>query len=116
MQKPESVQKNETHKIPLDSETQMDYRNPTRRPDLVLDNKKNNLLSSDFCSSEGPQKENERKHNDGQMLRPFKRTRKTMEHEGFGGTSCSWCTWNSPQRLGRKGLEVLKIDERIKTI
>ena len=23
-----------------------------------------------------------------------------MEHEGDGDTSCNWCTWNSPKRLG----------------
>ena len=25
-----------------------------------------------------------------------------MEHEGDGDTSCGWCTWNDPQRIGRE--------------
>ena len=25
-----------------------------------------------------------------------------MEHEGDGDTSCGWCTWDNPQRIGKE--------------
>ena len=40
MHKPESVQENETHKILLNFGTQTDHPITSRRPDLVLINKK----------------------------------------------------------------------------
>ena len=45
MHKPESVLKNETHKILRDFEIQTDHLIPARRPDLVLINKKRELLN-----------------------------------------------------------------------
>ena len=48
MDKSESLLENEIHDIFWDFEIQMDQRIPTRRPDLVLINKKN-LLLVDFA-------------------------------------------------------------------
>ena len=45
-----------------------------------------------------------------------------MEHEDDSDTKCNWWAWNNPQRLGtipkglEKGLEELKIGERVHTI
>ena len=46
---------------------------------------------------------------------PCQRTKKkqTMEHDG--DTSCKWCTWNYPQRIG-KVPEDLEIREQVETI
>ena len=46
MHKPEFVQKDEAHKILSDFEMQTDHVIPARRPDLVMDNKKENQLKS----------------------------------------------------------------------
>ena len=53
MHKLESVIENETHKILLDFEIRTDHPLPTRRPDLVINNKKKR--------TSGPHSENKRK-------------------------------------------------------
>ena len=57
--KPESVLENEIHKILWDFEIQTDHLIQARKPDLMLINeKKENLSSSEFCRSSGPQSKN----------------------------------------------------------
>ena len=65
MLKPESVLKNETHKIHWDFEIQTNYLIPIRRLDVVLNNKKN-LPYSEFCRPSGQQSENQRKRKERQ--------------------------------------------------
>ena len=36
-----------------------------------------------------------------------------MEYKGAGDTSCSWCTWNGPQKLEKKNLKEMEIRRKI---
>ena len=56
---------NETHEIPWDFVIQMDQPIPTRRPYLVLVNKKEELV---FCRSRSPPREYKRKQKIGKYL------------------------------------------------
>ena len=98
MHTPESVPEIEMCKILWDFETQIDLLILPRRPDLMLMNKKMNLLFCWFCHPS----ENQRKHKKRKLLWPCQRKKKAVEHERDGDTNCSWCIWNDPQRL-RKG-------------
>ena len=89
MQKPESVSENETQIIM-----------PARRPDQVIIDQKNNLLSSEFCRPSEQQSENQIKRKKRQVLRPCQRTKKAKEHDD--DDSCNWRVWNGSLRL-RKG-------------
>ena len=55
MYKPEFVLYNETYKILLDFEIELDHLIPARRPDLVIIKTKKNekLHNSEFCRSAG---------------------------------------------------------------
>ena len=44
-----------------------------------------------------------------------KKPKKTVHHEGDGGTNCSWYTWNGHQRFGKKAEGIGNL-ERIETI
>ena len=70
MHNPESVPENETHKILLDFEIQMNHLTSTWRPDLVIVNKKENLPNSRlYCVSRSPSKI-ERKRKERWVSRP----------------------------------------------
>ena len=56
----------------------------------------------DFAYLGRPQSENQRKQKERQVFGPCERTKKPMEHEGDGGAICHWCSWNNPQRLGKR--------------
>ena len=60
------------------------------------------MLYSGFCHASKTQRENKRKQNKRKKLKPCQRTKKAVEHEDDGDTNCGWCSWDSPQRLGRK--------------
>ena len=34
-----------------------------------------------------------------------------MEHKGDGDTNRNWCTWNDPQRLGKRTKKTWKLEE-----
>ncbi len=36
------------------------------------------------------------------MSGPCLRAEEAMEHEVDGDTDCSWCTWNNPQKIGKR--------------
>ena len=55
-------------------------------------NNNNNLLCNKFCHSSRPLGKNKRKQKDRQIIESCQRTKKVVEHEGEGNTSCSWCT------------------------
>ena len=86
LQKPESVQENETHWILLDFDIQMYHPIPTRRPDLMLINKKK---------------------------RTCQRAKKAVEWEGDDDTSYSWRARNSSQILGKKRNWKLEDESRL---
>ena len=95
MHKPDSVLKNEMHRIFWGIKIQTN----DLIPDLEIRNKtKENKLSSGFCRSRRPQSENQRIQKERQVLGPCLRVKKAMEHEGDSATNCSGCTWNNPQR------------------
>ena len=79
MHKPKSVLVNETNKILWDFEMQTYYLTPAKWPDLVIINKKKKkkkLLSYEFWRFSKPQKENEWKQKERQILITCKRTKK----------------------------------------
>ena len=39
-----------------------------------------------------------------EILGPCQSTKKAVEREGGDDTSCSWCAWNGPQRIGEKAV------------
>ena len=60
-------------------------------------------------------KENEKRDKYLDLAREQKKTKKTIEHEGDGGTNCTWCAWNHPQSSIR-GLEELEIRRRPESV
>ena len=56
-------------------------------------NKKRTCLIADFAVP-ADHKENEK--------RDKYLNKDTMEHEGYGDTTCNWCTWNDSQRLSKR--------------
>ena len=91
------------HEILWDFQIQIDHPIPARRPDQVLINKKKeNLLSSGFCHSSRPQSKKKRKWKDTQIPGSYLRTKKTIEHADNGDIHCSRCTRNGPQSLGKR--------------
>ena len=86
-----------------ENEIRTDHFIPARRTDLELINKKKPEwnLSFRFFLSSSSKSENQTAR---QILGPSQRTKKkktAVEH--VGNTNCSWCTWNSPQKLGKVG-------------
>ena len=77
----------------------MDNLISTRRTNLVLISKKEDLLSRGFCCFSELQIENKRKQKDRQILGPYPETKNAVEHKGDGNTNC---TWNDPQRIGKE--------------
>ena len=71
MHKTEFVQENEKNKILWDFEIQTDHFIPTKRPNLVITNKKTeNLPSNGFCRPGKPQSENQRERKLREKLGP----------------------------------------------
>ena len=65
----------------------------------MVNKKKRTCPIIDFTVADD--EKNQRKQKEGQMLERCQRTKKTMEHESDDDTSCNWCIWNNPQRLGK---------------
>ena len=76
MHKLESVLENETFKILCDFEIQIDHLIPAKRPDLI-NNKKKKLSTRGFCQYSRPQRENQSKLKEREVLRLCRRTKKT---------------------------------------
>ena len=95
MLKPESLQENETREILWDFEIQMDHPILNRKLDLVLTNKKRELVVEWIFRVEI------RNQSDKRLLEPCQRTYKTVKHKGDDDTNYSWCTWDGPQSLGK---------------
>ena len=115
-----SVQENEMQNILWDFKILTDYLIPDRRLDLELIGKKKkrkehwhhvNFAASMDYKVKIKEREKINKYKD--LARELKQ--KFLEHAGDSDTNYSWCTWNSPQRTGKK-LKELEISRRIKTI
>ena len=102
MHQPELVPMSETHKILWDFEIQTDHLIPTRKPNLVIINKKQkNNSRVDFAVPENHRmktKENEKRENYLYIARELK----TVEHESNGDTICNWLVLNGTQELGKR--------------
>ena len=83
------VLKNETHKILWDFEIQTDHQISVRRSDLVIANKKENLLNSGLYRSVWPQNKTEEREKRDKYLDLAKGLKKTVEHESDGNTDCN---------------------------
>ena len=68
----------------------------------LINKKKKNMLSSEFCCSSRPKSKNKSKWLDRQILGSCLRAEKAVEHESDNDTNCRWCSWNSPQRPGKE--------------
>ena len=118
MQKAESVLENETHKIVLDFEIQMDHIFPARKADLIKlkkrrrerqresewekEKERENLRTSRFYRFSVPQSEHQRKREKWQIHGPCRRTKTAVDYEDEGDSCWSCCAWNRPQILGRR--------------
>ena len=66
-------------------------------------NNKRTYSIMDFAiPADHPVKIKKKKRKKRQLLRPCQRTEKAVEHETDGDTNCNWCTWNGPQRIGKR--------------
>ena len=117
MHKPESVLKNETHKILSDFEIETGYLNSPWRPDHVIVDQRvrENLPTSGLPRPGRSLSENQRKWKERHLLRPKKASKEVMEYESDCDTNCNWCTRIDTQRMIR-GLEELEIGGRTETI
>ena len=70
MHKPESVPQNGTHKVLGDLEILIDHPIPVRRLDLVMIEKKDNLLYGRFCCPVEPESGYLKKRKERQVLEP----------------------------------------------
>ena len=61
MHNPAPVLENDTHKLLLDFSIQTDHLVPTKRPDLIIINKKRESENCRLCCLDGPQNESEGK-------------------------------------------------------
>ena len=57
------------------------------------------LSSSRFCCSSRTYGENESRQKEKTNLGSCQMTEETIEHESYGDSNCSWCTWNSSKVL-----------------
>ena len=95
MHNPAPVLENNTHKLLWDFEIHTDHLILTRRPDLIIINKKKTICKIvDFAVPADHRiklKEGEKKNKYLDLARELK---KTMEHAGDNYTNCNWCVWN----------------------
>ena len=96
MHNPAPVLENNTHKLLWDFDIHTDHRILTRRPDLIIINKKKRTCKIiDFAVPTDHRiklKECEKKDKYLDLARELK---KTMEHEGHDYTDFDWCFWHS---------------------
>ena len=103
MHKQESILKNEANKILWDFEIQMDHLILARRPDLVLiiKKKRTNYLMDFTIPADRKMKIKESEKID-KFLNLNKELKNAVALVGNSDTSYCWCTWNGPQRLGKR--------------
>ena len=82
----------------------MDHNISVRRPDLIMIISKNKNKKQTSPPKKKPNRQprgNQRKQKEIQVVGPCQRTKKAVEHQGDGDTSCIWRAWNGTQRLGK---------------
>ena len=88
-------------KILWDFEIQMDHLISAWRPDLVIVNKKKKSCRIvKFAISANPWVKFKLSEKKSKYL-DFARELKTMEQNCDGDTNYNWCSWYSPQRIGK---------------
>ena len=97
MHNPAPVLKNDSHKLLWDFNIQTDHQIPSRRPDLIIINKRKKRTCKivDFAvpaDSRIKQKECEKKDKYLDLAREQK---KTVENAGDNYTNCNRCVWNN---------------------
>ena len=80
-----------------DFEIQIDHLVLTRRPDLVLINKKKGTCHLVNFINPVDHSENKRKQKDRYLDLTRSEEPKKLEYENDDNTNCNWCTWNRPQ-------------------
>ena len=100
MHNPAPVQENDTHKLLWDFDIQTDHLISTRRPDLIIINRKKKIYKiinfAVLADHRIKLKECEKKDTYLDLARELK---KTMEHAGGNYTNNNWCVWNSSKRI-----------------
>ena len=108
----ESVLENERHKFLWDFEIQRDHLILARWPDLVIGNKKKRTCK--IVEFAVPADHIEVSKMRDKYLDLAWELKKPMEHES--DINCNLCTWDNPQRIGKKGLKGLGISGQVETI
>ena len=94
------------------------YLTPTRKPDLMLINKKKekNLSSCGFCRSGRSQIENKKRENVDKYLDLARELRKALVHEGDGDTNCSYgCKVFKGEEVRRTGNQTIQTKALLKS-
>ena len=107
MHNPTSVLNNDIHKLLWDFDVQTDHLISTRRPDLIIINrkekkKKRNCRIVDFAvptDHRAKLKESEKKDKYLALARELK---KTVEHESDVYINYNWCSWYSYQKITKR--------------
>ena len=97
MNKPESVQENETQTTLWNIEIQTDHQKKKKKK-----RKKKNLPYSGLNRFGGAQSPHQRKRKEVRVLGPCQRAKKVLKHEGDGNINCCWYARNGPQRLRKE--------------
>ena len=101
MHNTESVVENETHKVLLDFVIQTDQLNLARQSDiLIVNQKKRTCRIVDFTVPTVHRVTLKKKEKRKKYLHFARELTNTIEHENDGDTSCYWCTWNNPEKIG----------------
>ena len=101
MHNPASVLEKDTHKLLWDFDIQTDCLISTRKPDLIIINKKKkeNLQNCWLCCPSWPQNKTERMWKKNKYIDLAWELKKTMEHENDNYTNCDWYFWYSNKRM-----------------
>ena len=98
------------HKILWNFEIQTDHLISPWRWDREIisikrkkERKKENLPDCGQWRPDGVRNKNQRKWKERQVLGPYLRTKKAVEHKSDGDTNCYWCTWDGSKKLGKGG-------------
>ena len=92
MHNPAPILENDSHKLQWDFNIQTDHLIPSRRPDLIIINKKMRICKIvDFAVPADHRinlKESEKKD---KYLDPAREIKKAVEHESNDCANCDWC-------------------------
>ena len=97
MHKPAHVLENNTHKLQWGFDINTDHLILTRRPDLIIINKKKKRICKivDFAAPADHRIKLKKCEKKDKYLNLAWELKKTMEHAGDNYTNCNWCVLNS---------------------